>query len=175
MKNERLQWNNRTWENTPFWFIHWFLSFTERSDELRKRLGTRPQSPESEVISYGLFLCYAHWAPEGAGPRWVCSRAEWPTLWKVSSPVNWFIRGIETLREWRRKMDETNQILFAPGGAGKRNNNQKFVLFFKNFFQRIFLIWTIFWGSFFFFFFEALLFLKLFNSVLAYSWLTMLW
>ena len=38
MKNEGLQWNNRTWANTPFWFIHWFLlSFTERSDELRKK------------------------------------------------------------------------------------------------------------------------------------------
>ena len=60
------------------------------------------------------------------------------TLWKVSPLVDQFIRGIETLREWKRKMDETNQILFAPGEAGKRNNNQNLYCFKKNFFQRIF-------------------------------------
>ena len=47
-KNERLQWNNRTWENNPFWFIHWFLlSFTERSDELRKKRGNADHQKSS--------------------------------------------------------------------------------------------------------------------------------
>ena len=35
-------------------------------------------------------------------------------------------------------MDETNQILFAPGGAGKRNNNQNLYCFKKKFFKEFF-------------------------------------
>ena len=125
-------------------FIGFF--FHSRRDQMNSGRGWE-LGPRAQSRKWSVMVCFSAMPTEHPGelaPGGYAVGQNDLTLWKVSSPMDWFIRDIEARREWKRKMDETNQILFAPGRAGKINNNQKFVLFFKNFFQRIFLMWTIF-------------------------------
>lgn len=90
------------------------------------QLGRWPDSsvpgPVAEAISYGLSPCSANSADPWLGP----GRATLSSVWKTFSTTEEFIGGAGILKEWNWKINETNQILFAPGGAGKENRSQKF-------------------------------------------------